>query len=209
MATDLGFDVHLLDHDEAFCRSAHRLLAGDGRSVRRFADAEQLIAFASDRGPACAIVDIQLPGENGLAVQSAIREHIPHVPVIFVARRWDVRSCVDAMRRGAIELLEKPVAPAALRGALTLAEAASRDQWRRRMAWERARERFARLTRREREVLDLLVAGQRNKQIAYALSSEESTIKVHRSRLMRKLDARSLVDVLRLRQELQFPAPSA
>jgi FixJ family two-component response regulator len=198
-----GFEAYLLDPDEAHGRSIRRVCADAGWPVHRFVDVDAMIAFASRRGPACVMLDLDWPGNDALAVQRVVHDRLPHVATLFVARRADVRACVEAMRQGAVDFLEKPVEEGALRHAMALAAAASRTRWARRVSRERELERLSLLTPRERQVLALVIAGRRNKEIAYALACEESTVKVHRSRLMRKLGTRSLADLLSFTRELQ------
>lgn len=200
-----GFDVCLLASDDAQRRWVERACREGRWTVNAFDDLDALVGFASRRGPACALLDLDLPGADGLSVQAALRERLPHVATILVARRADIRSCVEAMRGGAVDFLELPLDAAVLRRSLSLAEASSRALWANELARARALERLERLTPRERQVLELVITGRRNKEIAHALASEESTVKVHRSRLMRKLGARSLVDLLSLVRPLQWP----
>jgi FixJ family two-component response regulator len=201
------FDVLMLDSDVRHCERVERALDGMGWNVQRFADVRALTDFAGRRGPACVVLELDLPHVGGLAAQAEIRQRLPHAAVVFVAERGDVWACVQAMRGGAIDFLQKPLDLRALREAVAYAETVSRERWRLRLDEARAHERLARLTRRERAVLDLVIAGLRNKQIAHELESREATVKVHRSRLMRKLGARSLPDLLRFGRLLEVSSP--
>jgi FixJ family two-component response regulator len=200
--------VYLLDDDSAHAAALARHLAASGYRSRAFTDADEFHAHACGTDPACAIVEAQAGGYSTLAVWDALRAKGICLPMIFLVAWPDIAVCVQAMRRGAVDFLTKPCQPAALHEALQRAEAQS-------ASWHAARtrdallhERLVRLTPREREVLALVLAGHRNKQIAALLCSQESTVKVHRSRLMHKLGARSLADLMRLREQIESaPVP--
>jgi len=190
--------VHVVDDDRAIGDALARLLGASGHAAETHESAE---AFLDRRDPAstgCAILDVHLPGIDGLGLQSALMNAENPCPVIFLTGRGDIEKSVRAMKTGAVDFLTKPVQAAALltavdraleRGAAVQAERAARDQLAGRLAL---------LTPREREVLDGVVAGRLNKQIANDLGMAEKTVKIHRARVMQKMDAGSLAALVRM-----------
>lgn len=166
--------------------------------MKAFASAEAFLDALRDDGPACLIVEAQLPGLGGLDLQDLLLRRASSIPVILVADQPAVSAVVRAMRAGAIDFLEKPLGPDTLDDAVTRALPAATARWEADLQRRTGRERLARLTPRERQVLAHLVAGRRNKQIASDLATKEATVKVHRSRSMRKLRVRSLPERLSL-----------
>jgi RNA polymerase sigma factor (sigma-70 family) len=169
-----------------------RLLHSLGLQVETFASAREFLARARPDGPACLILDMRLPGENGLLVQQVLQAAEVCLPIIFLTGYGTVPLCVQAMQRGAVDFLLKPVNDEALLAAVATAlaqDARTRDRQRHRAV---VRACFATLTPREREVLDLVITGLPNKDIATALGTSEKTIKAHRARVMQKMQAPSL-----------------
>ncbi|WP_333834923.1 response regulator transcription factor [Rubrimonas sp.] len=190
--------VHVVDDDRAVRHALARLLRASGHAAETHASAEAFLDRPDPASTGCAILDMHLPGIDGLDLQSVLMNADNPCPVIFLTGRGDVEKSVRAMKTGAIDFLTKPVQAAALltavdralaQGAAALAEQAARDDLAGRLAL---------LTPREREVLDGVVAGQLNKQIAHDLGMAEKTVKVHRARVMRKMDAGSLAALVRL-----------
>jgi RNA polymerase sigma factor (sigma-70 family) len=199
--------VFILDDDASLRRSLIRLLRSAGYEVRDFADAPAFLDQA-DYPPAacCLVLDLNLPVFNGLELQRRMADAGLVMPVIFLTGHGDVTSSVRAMKAGAAEFLEKPCPDAVLLAAVE--EALRRD--RRAKSAHRLREdvnrRLSSLTPREREVLDLLVTGLLNKQAAGRLGITEKTVKVHRSRIMAKMNAASLAALVhRLDEAGTFP----
>jgi RNA polymerase sigma factor (sigma-70 family) len=190
--------VHLVDDDPSVRRALGRLLAAAGHRCETHASAEAFLARRPDAGSGCAVIDLQLPGASGLDLQARLAELGETLPLIFLTGRGDIPASVRAMKGGAVDFLTKPVEAAALLAAI----AAALDQGRALRA-ARAAEAgvdacLARLTPREREVLHMVVEGRLNKQIAADLGVAEKTIKVHRARVMQKLEVRTIADLVRL-----------
>jgi FixJ family two-component response regulator len=190
--------VYLVSADATLPPVLLPLLAPRDCVSKTFSSAEALLDALDDDGPACLIIDTDLPGLASLAFQEILRRRAPCIPLVFLAANADIALVVRAMRAGAIDFLSKPLTAdtldEAVARALHIATELREADLQRRMG----RERLAMLTRRERQVLEHVLAGRRNKQIASALVSEEATVKVHRSRLMRKLGVRSLPELLSL-----------
>jgi FixJ family two-component response regulator len=194
--------VYVVDDERSVLTGLTRLLSDLGYNVIAF---DSAVAFLSDvhlDAPSCALLDMCLPETDGFDVLASLRERRIDLPVIFTTSHADVATCVRAMRAGVIDFLTKPIARSELLAAIARAHAVS-------VKWHAARteaslacELLSRLTAREREVLALLLSGRRNKEIACALVSQEATVKVHRSRLMRKLEVRSLVELARFSRYL-------
>lgn len=196
-----GFRVHLVDDDPRVLKALSRVLAFAGYEVEAFGDAESFLERHNPAVPGCAIIDLGLPGRDGFAIQAEMEAC--GRPVVFVTGQGSIQAGVKAMKAGALDFLEKPVETTTLLTAV--AHAMQVDGLRRREMRDRQEfdECVARLTPRERQVLDLVVAGRLNKQIAGDLGTVEKTIKVHRARVMDKMGARTVVGLVRLVQRFQ------
>ena len=190
--------VHLVDDDEAIRRSVGFALKTSGFHVRAYENGVELLKSAAHLEPGCILLDIRMPGMDGLEVQSALREKGILLPVIIMTGHGDVTLAVQAMKAGAVDFIEKPFEKTVLLSAIEhgierLKQAAT--------SVDRADEaavRLQALTAREREVLDGLAKGLPNKTIAYDLGISPRTVEIHRANLMSKLDAKSLSDALRI-----------
>jgi FixJ family two-component response regulator len=193
--------VYVVDDDSRVTRGLSNLLAAEGYKVVTFATAEQYISFERSDSVSCLVLDLELPDINGLELQQKLAE-TQGPPIIFITGHGDIPSGVKAMKNGAIEFLTKPVESAQLLEAIRLGVTA--DQKRRRELLDSAslRARLASLTPREVEVFRLVVAGFLNKQAAAELGITETTIDVHRGRVMRKMKANSLPDLVRMSTRL-------
>lgn len=194
--------VFLVDDDEDLRRATMRLLAAHDFTVRAFASAEEFLAAFDPEAPGCLLLDLRLPGKSGLDLQRTLEEKGLATPIVFVTGHADVPTSVVAMKSGAIDFLEKPVRQEALVAAL---ERALEHDARTRVArGDRAKieRRYAMLTAREREVLLEIVAGKLNKQAARALGIAERTIKLHRARVLEKMGAGSVADLVRMAELL-------
>lgn len=193
--------LYLIDDDDAISRAMQSVGELLRLPVLRFASAESFLKTDITDAAGCAIVDIKLPGMNGIELQAALRERSCEVPVIVVSGHADVPLAVEAMRRGALTVLEKPFSLEQLK--THIQEAMELDQSRRevRKLRDLARERLASLTQREREVLDLISRGQTNKQIAAELHLTLRAIEDRRARLMRRMGVNSLAELLSLVQQ--------
>lgn len=152
----------------------------------------------------CAIIDLWMPDLNGLALQEELDRKLPHLAVVFVSGNGDIPSSVHAMKAGAVDFLEKPVSGEALLKAVRLAIERTGAMKAARQEVDALRQRYRTLTPREREVFALITAGLLNKQAGAELGTSEKTIKVHRARVMEKMDAGSLADLVRMAQRLHI-----
>lgn len=197
--------VFVVDDDPSFLRGLTRLLRAAGRTVAPFPSAAAFLKAHDPDVPGCLVLDLSMPGINGLELQDALTAGGSERPIVFLTGRGDVPSSVRAMKRGAVDFLTKPVTDAALLGAV---DAAIRRDAERRQALDQHadfRRRWATLTPREREVLRHVVTGQLNKQIAADLGTVERTIKLHRSHLMAKLKVQSVAALVRLVERAGIP----
>ena len=190
--------VHLVDDDEAIRRSAAFMLKTSGFRVQIYESGDQLLKGALSLDPGCVLLDIRMPGMDGLEVQQALKERGVGLPVVIMTGHGDVTLAVQAMKAGAVDFIEKPFEKAVLLGAID--QAFSRLE-RSAEARERAKEaevQLNALTPREREVLDGLAQGFPNKTIAYDLGISPRTVEIHRANLMTKLGVKSLSEALRI-----------
>lgn len=197
--------IHLVDHDVGACAEWETILSAAGCEVASFASVPAFIARGLRVRPDCVVAEAMLGerGERGgLELQERVRELEPTVPVVFVSRNVDVRVIVRAMRAGAIDFLQKPVAPSRLLDAVARAAERAASLRAAELSRTTARARLECLTPRERVILGQVLQGRLNKQIAAALDCQEATVKVHRSRLMRKLGVRSLALLAQFGQDL-------
>jgi len=199
---DVGIDVrgriHVVDDDDQVRVAMVRLLASAGYAVLGHRSAESFLADCDSGEHGCVVLDIAMPGLDGLDVQQALAQRGNQVPVIFLTGQADVPMCVRAMKCGAFDFLTKPVDDTVLFGAIERALRRD-DVLRRARAQQVATDlRLASLTAREREVLTHVMAGRLNKQIAADLGTAEKTVKVHRARGMEKMNVRSVAELVRL-----------
>ncbi len=196
---NVAFRVHLVDDDCRILTALSRVLRAAGLEVEAFPDAESFLDCHDPEIPGCAVIDVGLPGKDGFEIQEALERC--GRPVVFLTGRGNVPASVKAMKAGALDFLEKPVDSEALLAAIGRArrvDETRRQAFRDRMDFDG---RFARLTPRERQVLDHVVAGRLNKQIAGDLGIVEKTIKVHRGRMMGKMGVRTVADLVRIVQQ--------
>jgi FixJ family two-component response regulator len=190
--------VFIVDDDPDVCRAVGRLVRGAGYEVREFNSAHAFLVAHEPEPPGCLLLDLSMPDVDGLQLQQSLAASGCHRPIVFLSANCDVHNTVRAMKAGAVNFLTKPVDGDELMEAL--AEAVALDA-RGRAAWETRNTvagRIATLTPRERQVLEKVVAGRLNKQIAAELGTVEKTIKVHRSRVMQKLHAASLIQLIEI-----------
>ena len=190
--------VHIVDDDASVRDSLMVLLESAGYAVRAYDSAVAFLQAASDRTAGCVLTDVQMPELNGLELQRRMSEQGIRLPVIVMTGHGDVPIAVEAMKAGAADFLEKPFGDEQLLTAVSGAVAINRRVRDEAAAVADITKRLATLTRREREVLDHLVAGQPNKTIAYDLGSSPRTVEVHRARVMEKMGARSLPELVRM-----------
>jgi FixJ family two-component response regulator len=188
--------VYVVDDDADFRKSIVRLLRLSGYDIAHFESADELLAHFPDCGPCCILLDLNMPKMNGLELQARLADMGVNLPIVFLTGRGDISSSVKALKAGAEDFLCKPANKQDLLDAIE--RAVSRDQKARedRVEFTGLRNRFDRLTPREKQVYSLVLIGKLNKQIAYELSTTERTVKAHRQNMMHKLQARSVVELL-------------
>jgi FixJ family two-component response regulator len=191
--------VFLIDDDPSVLRALERFLRSSGFRVDVFTSpAAFLERQPYTEGPGCLLLDLRMPGVSGLDLQQIMGQQGISMPIVFLSAQADVPSAARAMREGAVDFLVKPVDGPQLLESISRATALAVDLWHRSLAEEETARRLARLTKRERQVCDLVARGLLNKQIAYELGTSEKTVKVHRGRVMRKLEVESVAALVRL-----------
>lgn len=195
---DSVLQVFAVDDDPIVLRAIERMLRSHNIAVEGFTSPNAFLARLPYEGVACVLLDLKMPGLSGLDVQTAMMARGISMPIIFLSAQSDVPSTVRAMRGGAVDFLEKPMEEDQLLAALERARLESISMHEEQRRQRDAEERLARLTKREREVCDLVAAGLLNKQIAHELGMSEKTVKVHRGRVTRKLDVSSVAALVRL-----------
>ena len=200
--TQLGF-VHVIDDDPSFLKAIERLLRHSGYAVATYASAQDLLDnLPSETVPSCILLDVRMPGLDGPALQSRLSELGSILPIIFLTGHPDISTTVRTVKAGAFDFLTKPVASNELLGAVerAIAHYGVARELKRKLDMVRAR--IERLTPRERQVFELVIRGQTNKQVARALGSTERTIKAHRQRVMEKMLVQSLAELVSLAERL-------
>lgn len=194
--------VYVVDDDESLRRALALLINSVDLEVQVFATPAAFLAHPRPDRPACVVLDLRMPGASGLAVQEELVRAGAILPILFLSGHADVSTSVRAMKAGAVDFLEKPFHDQALLDAVHQALERARELRADRDEYQRAARLLATLTSREREVLALVVAGLPNKRVADRLGTSEKTIKVHRARVMEKMKADSLADLVRMAQLL-------
>jgi len=190
--------VFIVDDDPDVLRALARVLRQAGFTVETFTSAAEFLKRPLSDHPSCLVLDLKLPDVSGLQLQEAMAQANIQIPIVFVSGRGDVASTASAMRFGAVDFLEKPVDDIVLIEAVSRAVAQDASRRQQRSQQVDPRERLGRLTRREVEVCRLVARGLLNKQIADQLGVSNQTVKIHRSRLMRKLEVGSVAELVRL-----------
>ena len=190
--------VLIVDDDAGFRDSLVRFLHSIGVDAKTFASGREFLAHAPEDGPTCVLLDLQMPRMSGLQVQEELARIGRKIPIVFLTGHGAISAGVEAMKRGAVDFLEKPFDERRLCQAIERALSQSLQTRGQTATRLEARRRLARLTVREHQVCDYVMAGLLNKQSAYKIGIAESTVKVHRSRMMKKLGVSSLVQLVRL-----------
>jgi FixJ family two-component response regulator len=197
--------VFIVDDDGGVRAAMQRVLKSVGLRSEAFAAAQDFLLRSPHDGPSCLILDVRLPGISGLELQRKLIEAGVHIPIIFITAHGDIPMTVRAMKSGAVEFLTKPFRDQDLLDAIH--QALERDRVARQQKNEIAelQHRFERLTARERQVMGLVISGMATKEIASILGTREITAKVHRSQVMHKMEAKSLVELGRMAERLKIP----
>lgn len=190
--------VFVVDDDPAMRDSLRWLLESVGLSVRTYATAAAFLADRDPGAPGCLILDVRMPGMSGLDLQEELGRRGTDLPTIVVTGHAEVPMAVRAVKAGAIDFIEKPFSDQLLLDRVRQAIEIDRQEREARERREEARRRVGHLTPREREVLDLVVVGKANKEIASALGLSPKTVEVHRARVMEKMEVDSLADLIRV-----------
>jgi RNA polymerase sigma factor (sigma-70 family) len=206
---ETGPVVFVVDDDPIVCTSMKRLIRTLGLEVQTFSSAQDFLLAKRPNAPGCLVLDVRLPDLSGLDLQQELAKADAELPVIFVTGHADIRMSVRAMKAGAVEFLTKPFREQDLLEAIQHGIAQDRKTRERRAAISELQRRLDSLTPREREVFSLVVSGLPNKQIAVHLGASEKTIKVHRGQLMRKMEAESLADLVRMSERLKTTSPKS
>jgi len=190
--------IFIVDDDPAVLNGLSRLLRSAGLNVQTFLSPEEFLSHHDPQAPGCLILDVSMPGLNGLELQEALNNGGSAIPIIFLTGHGTVPASVQAMKRGALDFLAKPVDEKDLLDAIQLAIEQDRVTRLNRAEIGEIQRRLDTLTPREREVLTHIVSGQLNKQIAFDLGTVEKTIKVHRARVLEKMKVHSVAELVHL-----------
>ena len=198
--------VFVVDDDISVREALEALIQFEGWQAETFASAEAFLSSPRVMVPSCLVLDVSLPDLNGLDLQKRLTDR-SDMPIIFITGYGDVPMTVQAMKAGAVEFLMKPFSDGTLLSAIRQAIDQSRAALDQQRGIEHLRDRYASLSRREQEVMALVVIGKLNKQVGFELGISEITVKAHRGRVMRKMEAGSLADLITMAAKLRLAPP--
>ncbi|MCA9191550.1 MAG: response regulator transcription factor [Planctomycetales bacterium] len=196
--------VYVVDDDASICRAIGRLLKAHGNRTEIFSSADEFLKKVVFEHPSCLILDVQMPGLDGLELQANLKRLNLTIPIIFLTAHGDIPMSVRAMKLGAADFICKPFEASSLIQAVARALKQDRETLKFRAEREKIEARMNTLTKREQEVMRYVIAGFLNKQIATRLDAAEKTIKVHRGRVMQKMKAESLADLVRMAERVNI-----
>lgn len=197
--------VFVIDDDDSVRKSLKRLLDAARYEAELFKSASEFLTRSAHHGPSCVIVDVRMPGLNGIDFQKALIEHGRQEQLVFITGHGDIPMCAEAMKAGAVDFLPKPFKPKQLLESVERALDRSAEQRRRASDKNHARALLERLTPREYEVMQLVATGMLNKQVGGELRMAEKTVKTHRAHVMQKLGITSVAELMRVLQKAEVP----
>jgi len=201
--------IYVVDDDVSVGRALSLLLKAHGFKVETFTDAAGFLAFKHPKAPSCLVLDVRLPHVNGFALQETMTRQGIATPVIFITGHGDIPMSVKAMKAGAIDFLSKPFTQKKLLDAITLAISRSKLQNKKRAEIDKIKQRIKTLSPRELEVFHFVAQGLMNKQIASRRKISLQTIKVHRGRVMQKMQAKTVTELIHFAQKAGITPPAA
>lgn len=199
--------VYIVDDDPSMCEALTRLLSTVGLRAQAFKTPEEFLKTKRPDAPSCLVLDVRLPGLSGLDLQHELAKADPPIQIVFISAHADVPMTVQALKAGAVDFITKPFRDQQLLDAVQQAIERDRAARLQRAGLAELRRRYESLTQREREVMTLVVTGLLNKQIAAQLHTSEATVKAHRAQLMRKMEADSVAQLVRIAEGLSVLPP--